>query len=281
MEKIIGIHDRDQAGRRQSFIDGALASGYKIENLSMDRFRNGEYYSIATFFWNSEVRDLHEECNRTGRKSIHVECGYTSKNPVKWYSITRNGIMAYGKHDYERNLPNDRWKKLGIPISPWRKNGDIVLIAHQHARDRNDNDRQHYFDSVITFLVKNTKKQIVVAIHPEYKNQRISYCCDNWFNKWKNMGVVFDNYGIFGKLRKSYCLVTYDSNAAIDSIINGVPVIVCKEAKTMAHMVANYNIENIKNLQYPDRTAWCNWIAYQQWTECETKLGLPFKYIFK
>ena len=89
-----------------------------------------------------------------------------------------------------------------------------------------------------------------------------SYC------KKLNIEIVDKNIDIKTLLKKAHCLLTYDSTSAVDAILEGVPVFAL--SRTMAEPVCNkFGVDDILNPRMPDRTAWCNWIAYQQWTSDE------------
>jgi hypothetical protein len=76
-------------------------------------------------------------------------------------------------------------------------------------------------------------------------------------------------------LEQAHCVVTFNSNAAIESIINGVPAFVLSPVHA-AKPVANTNLSNIEKPFYPDTDLLHKWLrnlAYQQFHNSELENG--------
>ena len=76
-----------------------------------------------------------------------------------------------------------------------------------------------------------------------------------------------------------HALVTFDSIAAVESILAGVPAFVLAPSH-VAQPVANQDLSMIEKLFYPDQDllmAWCHSMAYGQYHVRELKNGIAFK----
>jgi len=242
-----------------------------------------KYDKMLSFGWNDSIKLLHERFKKDEKETLSITDGYLKSNREfgnnrdvnNWkgyFGISRNFLNSYGYHKYEINLSPDRWIKLGVKLQPWKKGGNYILIAHQHSLDAYGKNRHSSFIDLIN-KCKTVNKNIFVSTHPNYSPKG---------HRYKEANIEISHLSKLGckivKGTKKYIencifLATYDSNSAVESVIFGKPIHTV--GKTMADMV---NSKDIKNLQYPDRTAWCNWIAYQQWTEYEILSGEAFKY---
>ena len=169
---------------------------------------------------------------------------------------------SIGRYQYE-DLSSNRWDALGVELKPWRKDGKYVLIAHQRANDYEGNSRQSIFQKIMSDCVG---ENIVIRGHPGRDS-------DINFNA---KGAKVSKKPLLTDLKEAKCLVTHNSKAAVEAVVDGVPVLAYH--KSLVEMVKS---PSIKNLKYPDRTKWCNWIAYQHWTMDEIVSGEWFNYAHK
>ncbi|MFZ5969492.1 MAG: hypothetical protein ACOYVK_20215 [Bacillota bacterium] len=247
-------------------------------NVSVDH-----YDRLVTLGWNSNIRSVVDNFNKHSKPLLCISDGYIKSNRdygntgnqnsgKGYFAITRNRLNAYGYHEYEENLPSDRWNTLNVPLKPWNTNGDYVLIAHQNEGDCLGRNRKDCFIELIKEC-KSLNREIIISTHPKIrKTDRLYKAALNDLKEFEKMGCIIKS-GTKNLLPNSLLLATYDSNAAVDSVLSGKPIYTC--GKTMADMVKS---SDIHNLNYPDRSSWCNWIAYQQWTESEMLTGEAFHY---
>jgi len=76
-----------------------------------------------------------------------------------------------------------------------------------------------------------------------------------------------------------HALVTFNSVAAVESILAGVPAFVMAPSH-VAEPVANRELSRIENPFYPDQDllmAWCHSMAYGQYHVRELKNGIAFR----
>ena len=76
-----------------------------------------------------------------------------------------------------------------------------------------------------------------------------------------------------------HALVTFNSIAAVESILAGVPAVVLAPSH-VAGPVANRDLAQIEKVFYPDQDllmAWCHSMAYGQYHVRELQNGIAFK----
>jgi hypothetical protein len=72
-------------------------------------------------------------------------------------------------------------------------------------------------------------------------------------------------------LHTAHALVTYNSNAAVDAVLEGVPVFTTE--LSAAAPVGLTDLAQIEHPVRPDRRAWCHHLAYGQFSQAELKDG--------
>lgn len=207
-----------------------------------------------------ELRPLIDQWQMTGRKWIYWDRGYARR--VFATHLPRGSEIGlaggyYRWHirhfqlPYIRKLPSDRWDALQIKPAPWQDNphGHIV-IAHPTPTYARFHKLEGWTDNVIRKLSLITDRQLVVR------------------DKETKRKLQQDLAG-------AYCLVAHGSNAAVEAVVLGCPVVV--DRCSAASLVGGKDLKDINYLQRPDRTAWLNSLAYSQFTEEELVDGTLWK----
>lgn len=221
---------------------------------------------------------------KNGRKAICMDGGVFAT----WQRIERNEIFLYrsafnapnNDGDFlNKNSPSDRWplmKKLcNLDCKDWRTKGDHILLALQ-------SDKGWSFDktSVVGWALDTIKeirkysdRPIWIRQHPWAKTtegekiQRV----------YPDVKVTeTSRTGFLKDLENCHALVTYNSTAAVDSIVCGIPSFVTND-KCMAWDVANKDLSKIENPDLIDRMQWLYDLSYCQWTLEEYQSGEVWK----
>ena len=79
-------------------------------------------------------------------------------------------------------------------------------------------------------------------------------------------------------LSGAHCLITAGGTCATNAIFSGVPAYTY-EASVVTPLINMGVVEFLKAPPSLSRFNWQNWLAYQQWTKKEMRLGLPHKYL--
>lgn len=240
------------------------------------------YHLIITVGWKPEAEfiRLYNELQIIEKKFIAISDGYMQRSADAepkysngYWAVSYNGLNSYTENAFH-DCPSNRWEQLNIELQPWKKEGKTILIAHQHRQDWLGGRRTNAFGMMLS-LAKLSELPIKIRLHP---------------NHWRNCdfpeftGHTFTlvhgrrhTAPIEDDLQDAYCLLTYDSNAAVDAIIAGVPAFTV--GRTIADKCIKKDFDLNKPLYYNNRERWAAWAAYQQWTIEEIAAGTPFQYL--
>jgi hypothetical protein len=202
-----------------------------------------------------------KQCWQDRRDFYYMDTGYFGNDrPDKklWHRIVKNDLQ----HGAIVPRSPDRWEKFGIQIPP-RRHGLRIIIA---APDEKPCvfygiDRDEWLTNVMTVLREVTDRPIELR-------QR---------NKDRNTRMFIDPLSKI-LTEDVHALVTFNSVAATEAILNGVPAFVLAPSNA-ALPVANTDLIQIENPYYPNRDklmAWCHHLAYGQFHMRELKNGSAF-----
>ena len=211
------------------------------------------------------------------------------ETPLLGRTISENGLHSQyrvGLNHFMRGLADfkntnskpDRFKKLNIPIKPWRKSGDHILIVGQNLHDASlfGIDFAWWVETTTKMLLKHTDREIVIRDHPENKTELEMYIKAQFGHnkqvRYSNAGTIYDD------LKKAHCTVSYTSGSSIDSIVSGVPVITCSEYNFL-WPISSHSLEDIENPKLGEREQLLYDLAYAQWTTEEIKQGKPWEHL--
>lgn len=214
---------------------------------------------------NKQVWDHYRAQNKP---VIVIEVGGLIRNET--WKLGINGINRDADFALETYMPDDRAKKLGIVLQPWKQQGEYVLICGQHGYSeqwRNMPDMDTYYRNTITEIRKHTDKPIVVRSHPRYREGLHWSCdmawykdCDVTWNIPQHIQKTYDSFDLEHMLKHTYFTVSHSSNAGINSIIQGVPAVVSESslAYDVGTKIGSW-------LSKPDRHNWINCLCYVEW----------------
>jgi hypothetical protein len=191
-----------------------------------------------------------------------VDSGYTNfvTGKKRWHRLVKNHIHhLLSKKIY---FPADRLHLLpGMP-TPWRTNGDAILVV--------ENSEYHYQmfgttlsawrEQVRTELQKYTDRSVV--FRPKELNRKIR---DNLYEHLQESDY--------------YCVVTDASSAAIEAVWAGIPIITL--GRHISTTVARTRLSDINDLYRGSIGNWLCALSYSQFTERELYNGTALKLIKK
>jgi hypothetical protein len=178
----------------------------------------------------------------------YIDHGYFGKGiPHRfngYYRIVHNAII----HDTDGDFPSDRLDKFNIEFKDWRKNGShIILIPPSFPMGKFLNVQTYdWIQKTRNELQKHTDRKIVI--------------CQKEKNKKSNLQNL---------LKTAWAVVTDHSNAMVDALIKGVPVVATSPMRT---------IGSLSEIEQPlqDRAFLKN-LAYRQWTIKEIESGQAWR----
>jgi hypothetical protein len=156
-----------------------------------------------------------------------------------------------------RDVPDDRLSALGVELKPRLKGRDIVVASMSIKAVKVHGYEFHEWEHGARDTIKSwgMNRPIVIRDKPNKKT--------------KPMPPIGD------VLETAHMLVTHHSNAAVDAIVNGVPVYAKKGVGSLVSP-AEMTKEAIEDPFFPsekDRQAFLADVAYAQWTPDEMRSG--------
>ena len=199
------------------------------------------------------------------------------KRGTTW-KVGLNGINRDGDYLPSGN-DNTRSGLLGLKLKPWKYDGEYILIAGQHDKSLQWKDMPAmatWVHDTITFIRAQTDRPIIFRPHPRCPLPAIEH--DFKGVKRQDPKQIKDTYDDFDmQFNNIWATVSWSSNPAIHSIINGVPAFT--GPSSLAFDVAEQNLRNIENPLYGDRTQWLNDYAHTEYTIGEISQGIPLKHL--
>lgn len=196
----------------------------------------------------------------------HDEAGALGAGSV-WHQ-TRAAVDAHHPtKKMNRGYPHDRANRSGLKISPWRTNGEYILLAGSSAkyhRFYEEDDPTEYARKVASEIRKHTDRPIY------YRPKK------SWKPAVEITGTVWARTTdpIKHQLESAWALVTHGSNACFEAMLYGVPSIILGDG--VAKPISSTSLEDIENptmAGMDERKQWLADLMYQQWTLAEYASG--------
>ena len=203
-----------------------------------------------------------KQCWQDQRRFRYMDSGYVGnrKNPLNphgwkvWHRIVDNNLQ----HGTVIKRPSDRWDRLQIKINAKQVGGKHILIA---APDEKPCifygiDQVQWLSDTINEIKKYTDRPIVIRERNPNRQARVSNDLES-------------------NLKDVFALVTYNSIAATESVLAGVPAFTLAPSNA-ALPVSNTDLSKIDSPWFPDTDQvheWACHLAYGQFHNDELKNG--------
>jgi len=199
-----------------------------------------------------------------------------------WWSY-QNGIGVFNNEEVD----DTRWKKFlsstGLKIKEWKSGGDSIIIMGQVHIDSAvislyEKGYPHFYawvEEIIFEIRKYSDRNIFIRPHPgDHMFAWLLENAENLDKNYKNITVGNSKItDLYDDLKNAYCVVTYNSNSAVEALCEGIPVFALDRGST-AYDVAHTDLSQIENLNYSiDISNWCHKVAYTMWTDGEVERG--------
>lgn len=177
-----------------------------------------------------------------------------------WHRIVPNALQ----HNKIIERPDDRWKQFGMDIKVNRLGGRHILLVLPSEKPCKfyDIDLDQWTKDTINEIKKYTDRPIKIRAKAN-RSERLQNT-------------------IYKDLEHCHAMVTYQSIAAVESVIAGVPAFTL--APTAADPVCDQDLSKIENptIQHKDKLhAWAHHLAYGQYHTREFKNGQAYKMLMK
>jgi len=197
-------------------------------------------------------------CLETGRDFYYIDTGYFGNGKSKKYHrVTRNAMQWLGEIE---DRPSDRWEETGEKLKKHTPGSKILLCPpSQKALKYWDIDLSEWLEETINNIRNNTDREIIIRTKPT-RTERIT-------TNTMEQALADD----------VHCMVTFNSIAAVESLMNGKPVFTM--GPNAAHHLSNQDLSNIENPFMPDQDQVYNLVkclAYHQFTVPELRNGFAW-----
>ena len=201
-----------------------------------------------------------KRCWQDQRDFYYVDTGYFGNGRWKhWHRIVKNNLQL----TEIQPRPGDRWERHRIKFQPWQQGRKIVIAAPDEKPCKFYNiNLEEWIKQTVATIQQHTDRPVVVRQRAARRIDRIS------------------TDTLAQALTDAHALVTFNSNAATESVLLGVPVFTL--APNAAGPVAAQDLSQIQTPYYPDQDklyAWASSLAYGQVHIDEMKNGLAFEII--
>ena len=195
--------------------------------------------------------EIIRQCEWVNRDYYYIDHGYIGAGHYKGhYRVTKNARQAHSLNLTE--VPEDRLKKLGVELRPWRRHGDHILVIPLTGAiaDYYGIDPDKWLQSTVSEITTATDRPVQTKIKGQGNLEKA--------------------------LKNCWCVVTHSSNVAVDAILNGVPAITLGES--ICENVS-WGFEDIEQPVWPEREWWLRAVAYNQWTLDEMRSGECWRHV--
>jgi hypothetical protein len=210
-------------------------------------------------------------------KFLIIEVGALKRN-TSW-KVAINGINRDADFGND-NVDDNRLKLFNLVPEPWHNHGDHIIVCGQNEKSIawNQGNMGQWANKMIDWIRSQTDRPIWFRPHPrflvhfpEMKERKIFVSTPR---RIKLIGSV-DEVDFMQSLTNAHCVVNYNSNPAIESVIAGVPVYV--DQSSLCWEVGNPIGGDVNSPAKPDRTEWLKKISYTEWFIEEIRQGIPWK----
>lgn len=201
-----------------------------------------------------------KRCWADGRDFYYVDTGYFGNGRWKeWHRIVKNNLQL----TEIQPRPGDRWERHNIKFRPWSRGSKIIVAAPDEKPCKFYNVKlDEWIDQTVATIKQYTDRPIIIRQRAPKRIDRIQ------------------TDTLAQALIDAHALVTFNSNAATESILLGVPVFTL--APNAAGPVGLQNLSLIETPYYPNRDklyAWASSLAYNQFHISEMKNGSAMQII--
>ena len=191
---------------------------------------------------------------KNSKEYWYIDHGYFGEN---FWRITRNNILHRGNSEY----PSDRLHSFKFKFKKWKTSGKYVLICPPSKLMSEFLELNNWLTNIITRVRKYTDREIVISRKqtPVKTNPQL----------FSPLEKKLKHVTIQEGLKNAWCLITDHSNAMIEALIEGVPII-CTNI--------NRRIGDIQDIEYPVYNRdFLKGLAYNQWNLKQIKSGQAWR----
>lgn len=237
--------------RREAFAAGLAAAGYQVSNCVPQDPKPDDVLVI----WNryAHYDDLARRFERKGARVLVAENGYLGREwrGNAWYSI------SLSRHNGAGQWPAggaERWDSWGVDLSPWRKEGEHVLVLLQRGIGVSPVAQPANWRQTVQGML-TTDRPVKFRGHP---------------------GEKHPHHTLYDDLNGAHCVITWGSGAALKALAAGVPVYYGFDQWIGAEAGKQF-AGDVSTPFLGDRLPMFRKLAWAMWRLDEIESGLPFR----
>lgn len=216
-------------------------------------------------------QEIWTQFRNSNRPVIVLEVGALKRGST--WKIGVNGI-GRGCYDF-KNLDQNRPKKLGLTMLPWKENGQHIVIALQRSDSYQwikQPPMESWLETVCKELRLYTDRPIVIRQHPRQKCAiPMGYAID----APEKLPDTYDDFNLIDSIQNAWAVINHNSGLGVQSIMSGVPAFV--DVTSLAYPVANRDFGKIEQPRRPERDQWIIEISHTEWSTQEIAEGQPLR----
>lgn len=262
-----------------AFVEGAKKLRFKVTEHDLE----ADLYVIWSMLWQgrmSKNKEVFDYAKLAGKSVIVLEVGALKRG--KTWKVALNGVNGEGYFGHEKSLIPNRHLVLGVELSPWRTQGESIVICGQHSASHQWRYRpspEIWLQDLYNTIRAHTNRPILFRPHPRDMA---------WVQNFNNKDIKiryprliqgsYDDFNFEDTLNEAWCIVNPCSNTGVNSIIKGIPAFVDKDS--LAYPVSTYDFSQIESPPKLDRNKWFQKICHTEWLLDELASGLPLYRLF-
>jgi hypothetical protein len=213
-----------------------------------------------------------DRCEEQGRDFYYIDTGYVGNFPSIgnpkgskiWHRVVKNKMQ----HDIIEDAPSDRWEALvkqdpNLEFKGWKKYNQKILFVPPNPK------ACKAFNIDYDKWMEETKQEI-----QKYSDLPIETRIKGSRTDRNHKNTIYD------ALQGAYAVVTFNSIAALEAVLFGVPAFVA--VPCVASPLSSNNLEKLQDPFYPSEDLikkQCYNLAYGQFTVDEFKKGTAWQII--
>lgn len=254
-----------------TFAKGVVAGGDQVEIIPPGGKPTGDPDAALVFGIKSDK--YWAQMKARGIRTIYGDKGYSRLDSgwrylrFCWDDTQPLNYVATARHT------PDRWLSLRTPLVPFKGRGKHVIFAGSSAKFHVWHGIEHptpYATKMIRRIIELVDRPVIYRVKPSWSDKEPVPVA----------GVAYSpgTTPIERELKGAACLVTFGSNAGVDALIAGVPVIAL--GPSIVRSVASTSIDDVVSPRVPteeERMQFLANMAHCQWTAEEIRSGVAWR----
>jgi len=217
--------------------------------------------SLLLCWAGSHKEVLYQHCIENNRKFYNLDTGYFDN--IKRKEIIRISINNFQDQSPIIDRPDDRLKSLSLEIQDFVRGATIVIVPPDEKILKSFKLPDNWVEKTQEEIKKYSDRPIKIRNRPDSRNTRL----------------LSDTFTDFIR-NDTHVVVGYSSNALVEAVLSGIPVIALGHSATTSLM--NYEIsdlENIPNIDQGKRYSWLKHLSYRQFSHSELENGIAWEFL--